>query len=109
MSALLRAGRALVSGTSLSGGELLADVSKAVSCSFTRVAHSSSSAAPTHTPTVNVQDELYSRHRSIMDLGSRRVDGRYSSYVVVDPGATVVGDVDLSVRVRSPPSLFPQE
>ena len=92
MAAILRAGRALA----CSLGSELTESLRVASSSFHRVAHTSTDAAPT----VSVEEEVYNRHRNIMDLGSRRVDGRYSSHAVIDPGATVVGDVDISVRVR---------
>lgn len=91
---LLRAGRALASSLSAE----LSELPRVLGSSFARgarVAHSSSEA----TPTVSVEEEVYNRHRNIMDLGTRTVDGRYTSYSVIDPGATVVGDVDISVRV----------
>jgi hypothetical protein len=46
--------------------------------------------------------EIFTRHQPVQDLGDRKVDGANGMYVVIHPGATVIGDVDISVRV----SLF---
>lgn len=93
---LFRVNRALLNALSSE----LSNLAPLSGSGFCRASYSTAEASSANPePTVPIQGEWYNRHRSIMDLPGRAVNGRHSMHAVVDPGATVVGDVDLSIRV----------